>query len=107
MDAAGAEELRKRLEEQEHWRRAEAVRDGRQPTADPDQHELEEIVDGVRYYGHEQQRMTVDGRPALVTVRMTKTIVDGEWVRSLVPEQVVHLDDDPLLKHNRGEIKDA
>ena len=78
MDAAGAEELRKRLEEQQHWRQAEAVRDGRQPATDPDSFELEEIGDGVRRYGHEQQRMTVDGRPALVTVRMTKTIVDGE-----------------------------
>src|SRR6266576_7255381 len=107
MDAAGAEELRKRLEEQEDWRRADAVRDGRQPSADPDQHELEEIIDGVRYYGHEQQRITVDGRPALVTVRMTKSIVDGEWVRSFVPEKVVHLDADPLSRHNGGETNDA
>lgn len=92
MDANGARELSKRLEQQEHWRQAEAVRAGRQPATDPDSSELEEVVDDVRYYGREQQRMTVDGRPALVTSRMTKTIVDGEWVRSLVPENVVHLE---------------
>ena len=91
MDAAGAEELRKRLEEQRHWQQAEAVRDGRQSATDPDSFELEELVDDVRYYGREEQRMTVDDRPALVTVRMTKKIVDGMWVRSYVPEKVVHL----------------
>jgi hypothetical protein len=94
MDAAGAEELRKRLEEQRHWQLAEAVRDGRQSATDPDSFELEELVDDVRYYGREEQRMTVDDQPALVTVRMTKKIVDGMWVRSYVPEKVVHLDVD-------------
>jgi len=102
MDAIGAEELRKRLEQQRHWQQAAAVREGRQPATDPDSPELEEIVDGVRYYGREEQRMTVDGRPALVTVRMTKTIVDGEWMRSFVPEEVVHLDGDPLSTHSQG-----
>ena len=40
MDAAGAGELRKRLEQQEHWRQADAVRDGRQLPSDPDVQEL-------------------------------------------------------------------
>ena len=88
MDAAGAKELRKRLEEQEHWRQADAVRDGRQPAADPDAYELEELGEGIRYYGRDQQRMTVDGRPALVTFRIVKELVDGEWRRSAVQEDV-------------------
>jgi hypothetical protein len=92
MDAIGAQELRKRLEQHQHWPQAEAVRDGRQPATDPDQRELEEIGDGVRYYDREQQRTVVDGRPALVTVRMVKRIVDGEWERSAVQEKVEYLD---------------
>src|SRR5438067_529320 len=92
MDAAGAEELRKRLEEQRHWQQAEAVRDGRQPATDPDAFELEELGEGARYYGRDEQRRIVDGGPALVTLRMTKELVDGEWVRSFVPEKVVHLE---------------
>ena len=51
MDAAGAGELQRRIEEHQHWRQAEAVRDGRQPAADPDAQELEEIGDGLRLYG--------------------------------------------------------
>jgi hypothetical protein len=92
LDAAGAEELRKRLEEQRHWRQAEAVRDGRQPATDPDQLELEEIGEGVRYYGREQQRTTLAGRPVLITLRMTKTLVDGSWERTLARESVRYLD---------------
>ena len=90
MDAAGAQELRKRLEEQAHWRQAEAVRSGRQPATDPDAHELEEIGDGVRYYGCDRQRLTVDGRPALVTFRIVKQLVDGWWETSLIREDVEH-----------------
>ena len=88
MDAAGAEELRKRLEEQAHWAQAEAVKDGRQPAADPDAWELEEIGDGVRYYGRDEQPLTVDGRSALVTFRIIKQLVDGEWQRSAIQERV-------------------
>jgi hypothetical protein len=92
MDAAGAEELRKRLEEQRHWQLAEAVRDGRQSATDPDSFELEELVDDVRYYGREEQRTTVDGRPVLITFRMTKRLVDGAWERTLARESVRYLD---------------
>lgn len=92
MDAAGAEELRKRLEAQEHWRQAEAVRDGRQPATDPDSSELEELGDGVRYYGRDLQRTTVAGRPVLVTLRMTKNLVDGAWETSLTRESLEDLD---------------
>ena len=50
MDAAGAAALRRRLEEQQHWREAQAVRDGRQPCVDPDRAELIELGDGYRLY---------------------------------------------------------
>ena len=91
MDAAGAKELRKRLEEQEHWRRADAVRDGRQPAADPDAYELEELGEGIRYYGRDHQRLTVDGRSGLVTFRIVKKLVDGEWQRSAIREDVEYV----------------
>jgi len=95
MDAAGAEELRKRIEEQRHWEQAEAVRDGRQSATDPDSFELEELVDGVRYYGRDEQVTVVDGRRSLVTYRLTKALVDGWWQRSNVRESVRYLDGVP------------
>ncbi|TML22814.1 MAG: hypothetical protein E6G32_07325 [Actinobacteria bacterium] len=95
MDAAGAEELRKRIEEQRHWEQAEAVRDGRQSATDPDSFELEELVDGVRYYGRDEQVTVVDGRRSLVTYRLTKALVDGWWQRSNVRESVRYLDEVP------------
>ena len=72
MDAAGAEELRKRLAAHEHWREATAVQKGQQSASDPDAGTLDEIVDGVRYYepdGGEQMR---------------KTLVDGSWCTEIV-----------------------
>ena len=95
MDAAGAEELRKRIEEQRHWEQAEAVRDGRQSATDPDSFELEELVDGVRYYGRDEQVTVVDGRRSLVTYRLTKALVDGWWQTSNVRESVRYLDGVP------------
>ena len=92
MDAAGAEELRKRIEEQRHWEQAEAVRDGRQSATDPDSFELEELVDGVRYYGRDEQVTVVDGRRSLVTYRLTKALVDGWWQTSNVRESVRYLE---------------
>ncbi len=86
MDAAGAGELQKRIEEHQHWRQAEAVRDGRQPAADPDAQELEEIGDGLRLYGWEQQRAPVDGGAAIVSLRLVKRLVDGHWERDAVPD---------------------
>jgi len=86
MDAAGAGELQKRIEEHQHWRQAEAVRDGRQPAADPDAQELEEIRDGIRLYGWEQQRAPVGGGAAMVSLRLVKRLVDGHWERDAVPD---------------------
>ena len=95
MDVAGAAELQKRIEEQAHWQQARAVRDGRLPPRDPDALELEEIRDGIRLYRREQRRTVVDGRAAVVTVRVVKQLVGDEWQRSLVEEEVVYLDARP------------
>jgi hypothetical protein len=95
MDAIGAKELQRRLEGHEQWCQAEAVRDGRQPAADPDLVELEEIGDRVRYYGHDHFHTKIDGRPARVTARMTKKLVDGAWETSLEQESVEFLDSAP------------
>jgi hypothetical protein len=86
MDAAGAKELRKRLDEQEHWRQAPAVRDGRQPATDRDAGELEETGADVRYYGRETSQKLLDGRPALVISRMTKRLVGDYWETSFDEE---------------------
>ena len=92
MDAAGAEELRKRLDDQQHWRRAAAVRDGRQSATDPDAAELDSVDGDIRYYGRETQRMLLEGRPALVTFRIVKTIVAGRWETSYEQESTQYLD---------------
>ena len=81
MDATGARELRRFLETQEHWRQAAAVHDGRQPARDPDAYELEEIGDGVRYYGCEE-RWIHNGGSTRASVRVVKRLVDGWWETS-------------------------
>jgi uncharacterized caspase-like protein len=80
MDANGAQTLRARLEQQEHWRQAEAVAHGEQPATDPDAWELDELGDGVRLYDiREEHRQVIDGQPVLVIQRMTKRLVNGRW----------------------------
>jgi hypothetical protein len=93
MDAIGARELRERLAEQEHWRQAKAVREGHQAPTDPDYYELEEMGKRVRRYGVEQQRTTVNGRPAIVTLRLTKTLIGDRWETSLVIEATEYLEE--------------
>jgi hypothetical protein len=68
VDAAGADKLRWRLDQQEHWRQAQAVLDGRQPAIDPDLAELEEFGDELRLYS---------SRPG--AARLCKRLVDGTW----------------------------
>ena len=82
MDAAGAESLRKRLEQQQNWRQAQAVRDGRQPPVDPDLESFEELRDGVRLYSP---------RYDASAHRVCKRLVDGMWIAEMVemtPEAV-------------------
>jgi N-acetyl-anhydromuramyl-L-alanine amidase AmpD len=93
MDANGARELSKRLDAQAHWRQATAVQTGEQPAADPDAPDLEELGDGVRRYGIETQRTTVEGRPAIVTHRLCKRLRDGRWEFALDVERIDYLGD--------------
>jgi hypothetical protein len=93
MDANGARELSKRLEAQAHWRQATAVQTGEQPTTDPDVQDLDGLGEGVRRYGIETQRMTVEGRPALVTHRLSKRLRDGRWEVTLDVESIDYLED--------------
>jgi hypothetical protein len=80
MDSNGAQALTARLEQQEHWRQAQAVERGDQPPTDPDTWELEELREGLRLYKvREEARRIVDGRPALVMQRLTKRLVEGRW----------------------------
>lgn len=93
MDAHGARELRKRLDQQKHWRLAEAVQTGRLPATDPDTSALEEIGDGIRLYRRESHDETVEGRRAQVTRRLVKRLVDGWWEGSYDVERVDSLPD--------------
>ena len=93
MDANGARELTKRLEAQAHWRQATSVQTGEQPTSDPDAQDLDELGEGVRRYGIETQRMTVEGRPALVTHRLCKRLREGRWEVTLDVESIDYLED--------------
>ena len=96
MDAHGAKTLNARIAEQEHWRQADAVRQRLQPSIDPDAWHLVETGERLRLYDiREQQRRTVDGRPALVTQRMTKRLVDGGWETTYVQESVQYFGDPP------------
>jgi len=76
MDAKSAEVLRRRLEQQAHWRQADAVVDGRQPATDPDAEQLVELGDGLRIY--ESRRRTHEGYG-----RICKRLVNGLWQSDL------------------------
>jgi hypothetical protein len=78
MDVAGAERLRWRIEQQQHWRQAPAVLDGRQPPTDPDLEQLEKVGDRIRLYA---SRTTRDG-----VMRVCKRLVDGLWEHGAVTE---------------------
>jgi hypothetical protein len=88
MDVSGAEVLRQRLAQQEHWRAARAVRIGHQPSFDPDGHALESYHDDVRLYRREQRLEERNGRHELVTQRVRKRLVHGAWVAEVVIESV-------------------
>jgi hypothetical protein len=96
MNAPRVKTLNERIAEQEHWRQADAVRRGLQPNIDPDAWQLVETRESLRIYDiREQQRQTIDDRPALVTQRMTKRLVDGWWETSYVRESVQYFGDPP------------
>jgi hypothetical protein len=59
VDANGARALLARIEVN-HWFRADAVRDGRQPNSDPDADRLVEVGDGWRLYSGGGEKRLVD-----------------------------------------------
>ena len=67
MDAEGAQHLRRAIEQHEHWRRADAVRDGRQASRDPDVSELVEFEHACRRYRSRDGRL------------FEKRLLDGSW----------------------------
>jgi hypothetical protein len=68
MDPAGADALKFRLEQQQHWLTADAVRDGLQPRVDPHLAALQEFGGNERLYDDR------DGAFA-------KQLLDGNWTR--------------------------
>ena len=58
--------LQIRLEQQRHWELADSVRDGEQPSIDPDSHRLIELRTGVRLYRGDAGTFV-------------KRLVDGSW----------------------------
>jgi hypothetical protein len=86
MDVAGAEALRWRLAQQEHWQSAPAVRRGIQSRIDPDGHALESFAPGLRSYRPEWRTQMVEGRRARVAIRLCKRLVEGAWREDLSVE---------------------
>ena len=66
MDVLGAQLLRRTIEQQQHWRQATAVIEGRQPTRDPDRSDLIDFAGAVRRYeatdGESFEKRLHDGR---------------------------------------------
>jgi hypothetical protein len=91
MDIAGAEALRWRIAQQEHWETAHAVRVGVQPSIDPDGYLLESFGAGVRTYRAKRRSELVEGRPALVTCHVSKRLVEGAWHEKVFFGQIEHV----------------
>lgn len=62
--------LRWRIEQQQQWRLADAVLDGRQPAVDPDIANLESFERDLRVY---------TGRMRDRTTHLCKRLIDGIW----------------------------
>ncbi len=86
MDANGARALAERIAQQEHWRQAAAVRDGRQDASDPDAETLVMIGHGVRLYRGETHEELRDGRVTKVVTHLRKMLVDDRWETSVVSD---------------------
>jgi hypothetical protein len=91
MERSRAEALRWRLAQQENWRAAQAVRTGLQPPFDPHGHRLESFQAGLRIYRMEPGVEMVHGRPATVTTRMTKRLIDQAWHEHVAIESVLNV----------------
>lgn len=88
MDVAGAKHLQFRIEQQRHWRQADAVRAGEQTSCDPDLDTLSDLGHRVRAYGSERVTMTVEGEAVMVERRLCKRLV-GRWWQPVVEEVVI------------------
>jgi hypothetical protein len=87
-----AEALGFRLAQQEHWRQAAAVGDGRQLRIDPDGAELEQLGDRVRIYRLHEAYGRIDGHAAILTQRLVKRLTpDGAWESELVVDSYQHI----------------
>jgi hypothetical protein len=84
MDISGAQALSERIAQQHHWRQARAVQVGSQPASDPDGHALESFCGGVRTYRAQQRIEIMNGRPIMVTRRVSKRLIDGVWEGEVV-----------------------
>ncbi|MSO96163.1 MAG: hypothetical protein EXQ81_10310 [Thermoleophilia bacterium] len=69
MDTAGAAVLKLRIKQQEHWRLAVSVCNGRQAQIDPDLNALLEMRGSERCYREAQESFV-------------KRLIGGEWVRA-------------------------
>jgi hypothetical protein len=96
VDAAGAESLRWRIEQQQHWRLAEAVLDGRQPSMDPDSEDLISVGDGIRIYS---ERHTRNG-----TMHLCKRLVDGVWEHGTLQDRVDDVPVDPEPRQLKAAV---
>jgi hypothetical protein len=76
---AGAEVLRFRIEQHEHWQQARSVRLGTQAASDPEAYLLESCKPLLRVYRVERKVEFYEGQRALVISRLRKHLVDGEW----------------------------
>ena len=83
MDSNSAKALQRRIEQQQHWRQAEAVRDGRQPATDPDAAALIQIADGIRVYQSELVTNPMRGGPFSVFSRC-RVPVRSTWSRTRI-----------------------
>jgi hypothetical protein len=82
-----------RLTQQEHWEQAAAVHDGRLPRIDPDGAELERLDEGLRIYGLHEAYGSIEGRQALLSQRLVKSLsASGLWESELVVEYYQHVD---------------
>jgi len=88
MEIAGAEALRWRFAQQEHWQTAAAVRLGAQPSLDPDGYVLESFDTDFRYYRSQRRVEIVGGRRALVTCRLRKRLAEGAWHEDVIIERI-------------------
>jgi hypothetical protein len=83
MNARGGQLLAFRIAEQEHWRMAEAVREGKQPPRDPDGAALVEIGERVRRYRSD----AVQTQGGVGSEDVEKRLVDGWWETVHVPTE--------------------